>query len=156
MENKAFKETEAGTELHQVTINGNVKATTTCTPQVCRSARQRYQPPDLANNSPWNQKKTYFFIGVISLLVVWIIVYTVVSELKLVWRKVSIQWTWLENACFLLIKPMHNATVLINFIDQVSIQNIKLVKVHGEKRSISVDKLNLATEGVNAKLPDWR
>ncbi|XP_019759396.1 uncharacterized protein LOC109537221 isoform X2 [Dendroctonus ponderosae] len=84
MENKAFKETEAGTELNQVTIHGNVKATTTCTPQVCRTARQRYQPPDLANNSPWNQKKTYFFIGVISLLVVWIIVYTVVSELKLV------------------------------------------------------------------------
>lgn len=84
MENKAFKETETDTELNTVTIKDNIKATTTCTPQVCRTARQQYQPPDLANNSPWNQKKTYFFIGVIALLIVWIIVYTIISELKLV------------------------------------------------------------------------
>ncbi|KAL1501672.1 hypothetical protein ABEB36_006961 [Hypothenemus hampei] len=84
MENKAFKDTETGTELNKfTTVHGN-KATTTCSPEVCRSARQRFQPPDLANNSPWNQKKTYFFIGVIALLILWIIIYTIVSELKLV------------------------------------------------------------------------
>ncbi|CAH1126659.1 unnamed protein product [Ceutorhynchus assimilis] len=86
MENKSYKETEAGTELNKVTIiNGNIKASTnTCTPEVCRRARQQYQPPDLANSSPWNQKKTYFFISVIVLLIVWIVVYTTVSQLKIV------------------------------------------------------------------------
>lgn len=83
MDNKSYKETEAGTELNRVEVNGSAKATTTCTPEVCRSARQRFQPPDLSSG-PWNQKKTYFFIAIIVLLIVWIIVYTVVSELKLV------------------------------------------------------------------------
>ncbi|XP_050294196.1 uncharacterized protein LOC126734554 isoform X2 [Anthonomus grandis grandis] len=84
MENKGYhKETETGTELNKVTVNGHVKATTTCSPEVCRSARQRFQPPDLSGN-PWNQKKTIFFITVIVLLIVWIIVYTIVSELKMV------------------------------------------------------------------------
>ncbi|XP_060525733.1 uncharacterized protein LOC132703505 isoform X2 [Cylas formicarius] len=86
MENKAFKGSEAGTELNSVVTNGDLttKATTTCTPEVCRSARQRFQPPDLANNSPWHKKKTYFFVGTIVLLIIWIAVYTIVSELKLV------------------------------------------------------------------------
>ncbi|XP_030754454.1 uncharacterized protein LOC115881188 isoform X2 [Sitophilus oryzae] len=84
MANKSFRNTEAGTELNKINVNGKIKATTTCTPEVCRSARQQFQPPNLAENSPWNQKKTYFFIAVIVLLLVWIIIYSIVSELKLV------------------------------------------------------------------------
>ncbi|KAJ8964675.1 hypothetical protein NQ314_004707 [Rhamnusium bicolor] len=65
MDNKAFKGTDTGTELTKVTVNGSspstARATTTCTPEVCRSARQRFQPPDLSSDSPWNKKKTYFF-----------------------------------------------------------------------------------------------
>ncbi|KAF7280723.1 hypothetical protein GWI33_005579 [Rhynchophorus ferrugineus] len=81
---KSMKDVEAGTELNKINTNGNVKATTTCTPEVCRSARHQFQPPNLTNSSPWNQKKTYFFIGIMVLLLVWVIIYATVSELKLV------------------------------------------------------------------------
>ncbi|KAJ8925255.1 hypothetical protein NQ315_009083 [Exocentrus adspersus] len=89
MDNKAFKGTDTGTELTKVTVNGELpsaaaRATTTCTPEVCRSARQRFQPPDLSSDSPWNQKKTYFFIGTIAIFAVWIVIYSIISELKLV------------------------------------------------------------------------
>nr|CAI5816892.1 unnamed protein product [Callosobruchus analis] len=89
MEGKASKGTDRGTELMKISVaNGAstsaARSTTTCTPEVCRAARQKYQPPDLASDSPWNQKKTYFFIGTVAVFVVWIIIYTIVSELKLV------------------------------------------------------------------------
>ncbi|KAJ8962782.1 hypothetical protein NQ318_001181 [Aromia moschata] len=88
MDNKAFKETNTGTELMKVTVNGAstsaARATTTCTPEVCRLARQRFHAPDLSSDSPWNRKKTYFFVGTIVTFVLWIVVYTTVSELKLV------------------------------------------------------------------------
>ncbi|XP_018579312.1 uncharacterized protein LOC108917285 isoform X2 [Anoplophora glabripennis] len=86
MDKKAFKGTDTGTELTKVTVNGAppARATTTCTPEVCRSARQRFQPPDLSSDSPWNQKKTYFFIGTLVIFAVWIVIYSIVSELKLV------------------------------------------------------------------------
>nr|XP_023016660.1 uncharacterized protein LOC111505976 isoform X1 [Leptinotarsa decemlineata] len=94
MANKNVKGTEKGVELTKITVNGttseakatsaDAKTTTTCTPEVCRSARQRYQPPDLASDSPWNQKKTYFFIATIIVFVIWIIIYSIISELKLV------------------------------------------------------------------------
>ncbi|KAG5880051.1 hypothetical protein JTB14_018476 [Gonioctena quinquepunctata] len=88
MANKTGIGIDKGTELTKITVNGTsseAKATTTtCTPEVCRSARQRYQPPDLASDSPWNQKKTYFFIGTICVFVAWMIIYSILSELKLV------------------------------------------------------------------------
>ncbi|XP_066156078.1 uncharacterized protein [Euwallacea fornicatus] len=84
MENKGFRETETGTELNKVTITGEINSIATCTPEVCRRTRQEFQPPNLINHSPWNQKKTYFFIGIICLMVIWIIAYTIVSKLKLV------------------------------------------------------------------------
>lgn len=78
---------EVGIEMTRVAVHSGgteARATTTCTPEVCRQARQRYQPPDLATDSPWNQKKTYFFIGTIGVFIIWVIIYTIVSELKLV------------------------------------------------------------------------
>lgn len=80
---------EAGTELTKVKVNGpsgtsETTATTTCTPEVCRQARNRYQPPDLASDSPWNHKKTYFFIGTLCVFMLWIIIYSIISEKKLV------------------------------------------------------------------------
>lgn len=83
------KKAEAGTELTKVKVIGptgtsETTATTTCNPEVCRQARNRYQPPDLATDSPWNQKKTYFFIVTLGIFAVWIIVYSIISEKKLV------------------------------------------------------------------------
>lgn len=89
MNSSPKKKTETGTELTKVKVNdpsgtSENTATTTCTPEVCRQARNRFQPPDLATDSPWNQKKTYFFIGILGVFLLWIIIYSIVSEKKLV------------------------------------------------------------------------
>lgn len=80
---------DTGTELTKVKVNNPqptsaTTATTTCNPEVCRDARNRYQPPDLASDSPWNHKKTYFFLGTMCIFVLWIVIYSIVSEKKLV------------------------------------------------------------------------
>lgn len=87
MENPAYqRDAEKGTELEMVRnkTNGSTgnDASTSCRPEVCQAARQRYQAPDLAE-SPWQHRKTVFLIGTIVLLVIWIIVYTTLSQLKL-------------------------------------------------------------------------
>lgn len=89
MNSSANNKAESGTELTKVKINEPASAsqttpTPTCSPEVCRQARNRYQPPDLATDSPWNQKKTYFFIGTLGIFVLWILIYTILSEKKLV------------------------------------------------------------------------
>lgn len=88
MNSSTNKKPETGTELTKVKVNpaatSETTATTTCNPGVCREARNRYQPPDLASDSPWNMKKTYFFVGTLCIFVLWIIVYTIISESKLV------------------------------------------------------------------------
>lgn len=79
------KKPENSTELTKVNIGtSETTATTTCNPEVCRNARNLYQPPDLATDSPWNTKKAYFFAGTLGIFLLWIIVYTIVSEKKLV------------------------------------------------------------------------
>ncbi|RZC41583.1 hypothetical protein BDFB_013392 [Asbolus verrucosus] len=88
MDNPSFgkdgEKTDKGIELSNT--NGGASASenlvVTCTPEVCRAARQRYQPPDLAG-SPWHMKKTVFLVGLIVLLIVWIIVFTTLSQLQL-------------------------------------------------------------------------
>lgn len=88
MNSSVKKKNETGTELTNVKVTNpgisETTATTTCTPEVCRQARNRYQPPDLATDSPWNHKKTYFFIATLGVFVLWIVVYTIVSEKKMV------------------------------------------------------------------------
>lgn len=87
MENKSFNGKDESVELKKITINGNntstPKSTTTCTPAICRTARGVIQPPD-ESDSPWNIKKTYFLIGIIAMFVVWILIYAIVSKLKIV------------------------------------------------------------------------
>ncbi|XP_057652426.1 uncharacterized protein LOC130891604 isoform X1 [Diorhabda carinulata] len=76
---------EIGTELKKITIDGaQTSGALTCTPEVCRNARQRYAPPDLSGDAPWNQKKTYLFIGTICVFFLWMIVYSIVSTFHLV------------------------------------------------------------------------
>lgn len=96
MENKAFRDVEVGTEMTKLKTaqtNGAssvvsagtsaAAATTTCSPEVCRQARQRFHPPDLSEG-PWSTKKTYFFVGIIVLMILWIIIYTILSVYELV------------------------------------------------------------------------
>ncbi|XP_019881912.1 uncharacterized protein LOC109609645 isoform X2 [Aethina tumida] len=90
MDNKGYI-SDKGTELKKVVINGTQTQTEepgpskpiTCTPDVCRQARQRFQPPDLAD-SPWHTKKTYFFFGIIVLLVIWAIIYGLLTHFDVV------------------------------------------------------------------------
>lgn len=89
MDNPGYqKDVEKGTELEVVqslknTPNGNsTNPSTSCTPEVCIASRERTRGPDLSG-SPWHFKKTVFLIGTIVLLVLWIIVYTTLSQLKL-------------------------------------------------------------------------
>lgn len=87
MNNSAKKKTEADTELTRVNVSDamtNSEATATaatkCSPEMCKQARNRNKP-DFATDSPWNIKKTYFLIGVLSLFLLWIIIYVIVSRL---------------------------------------------------------------------------
>lgn len=87
MDNPAYqRDAEKGTELEMVRNKTNGSSgndpSTSCKPEVCIVARQRYQAPDLSD-SPWQTRKTVFLIGTIVLLVIWIIVYTTLSQLKL-------------------------------------------------------------------------
>ncbi|CAG9863167.1 unnamed protein product [Phyllotreta striolata] len=71
----------------KVVVNGQTAGTSTdanvCTPHVCRQARQNYAPPDLANDSPWNRKKTYFFVGTFCVFIAWIVIYSTISSFGL-------------------------------------------------------------------------
>ncbi|CAH1109734.1 unnamed protein product [Psylliodes chrysocephalus] len=76
-------------EPPKITVNGQIAGTSTetdtvCTPHVCRQARQNYTPPDLANDSPWNRKKTYFFVGTFCVFIAWVVIYSTVSSFGLV------------------------------------------------------------------------
>jgi hypothetical protein len=92
MDNPSFhkdadRKNEKGIELSVSSTNGGASSATenlvvTCTPEVCRTARQRYPPPDLAG-SPWHLKKTIFLLGLIVLLIIWIVIFTTLSQLKL-------------------------------------------------------------------------
>lgn len=89
MDNKGFRNVETGTELKRVEVNGgaagtskNNQQTVTCSPEVCRKARQTFRPPDLSEG-PWHKKKTYFFVGTIVLLLIWIVVYATLSHYDL-------------------------------------------------------------------------
>lgn len=89
MDNPSFgkdgDKSEKGIELSVSSTNGGPSVSenlVTCSPEVCRTARQRYQPPDLAG-SPWHIKKTFFLIGLIVLLIIWIIVFTTLNEFNL-------------------------------------------------------------------------
>lgn len=94
MDNPSYqKDPEKGTELEAVNSlkNNNTNKSNpnqqpiSCKPEVCRAAMQKNRRPDLADNNPWHLKKTIFLIGTIVLLVIWIIVYTTISELNLLW-----------------------------------------------------------------------
>lgn len=87
MDNPGYRrDVEKGTELQMVKNKTNGSSgtdpSTSCRPEVCLAARQRRQAPDLGD-SPWQTRKTVFLIGTIVLLVIWIIVYTTLSQLKL-------------------------------------------------------------------------
>lgn len=53
-----------------------------CRPEHCRDARHRYQPPDLTG-SPWHKKKTFFFISLLVLFIIWVVVYSTLSHLDI-------------------------------------------------------------------------
>lgn len=65
------------------TVSTSAGPSSSCRPEVCQAARRRYQAPDLSGG-PWHRHKTIFLIGTIVLLVIWIIVYAVLSHLNLV------------------------------------------------------------------------
>ena len=116
MENRGFREdAERGLELREQKMklkeNGataqNPSATTpknsaipstSCNPDVCQAARRKYAAPDLTD-SPWHSNKTIFFLAIIALMVIWVIVYTTISQLKLVWRNGT---TWSDGVVVVL------------------------------------------------------
>lgn len=93
MENPVFqKDVEKGVELLEtkkqgLTTNGATpitkpppQASTSCKPEICQAARSRYSPPELAG-SPWHIKKTIFLLTFLILMVIWVIVFTTLSQL---------------------------------------------------------------------------
>lgn len=56
---------------------------TSCRPEVCQRARERYTAPDL-RGSPWHRSKTIFLLITISSLIIWAIIYSTLSHLNLV------------------------------------------------------------------------
>lgn len=99
MDNLGYQgELEKGTELEVVQLRGKMiavspsngttissQATASCASEVCRTARQRRAigvGPDPPEDGPWNRKKTIFLIGLLVLLLVWIVVYATLSEMK--------------------------------------------------------------------------
>lgn len=95
MDNGGFqRDLEEGTELglvrNSATTNGTsssgtptIEPSTSCRPEVCQAARRRYQAPDLSD-SPWHNYKTIALIVTIVLFIIWIITYTVLSQLDIV------------------------------------------------------------------------
>lgn len=93
MDNIGFKrDPEKGTEMHEVhnalahnalTHNGGPQpGPSVCRPEVCRRARESYKLPELTGN-PWHRKKTIALSVLLALFIVWIIVYTTLSQLKM-------------------------------------------------------------------------
>ncbi|KAJ3650133.1 hypothetical protein Zmor_021841 [Zophobas morio] len=91
MDNPSFrkdgdKKGEKGIELSVSSTNGGTSASenlvVTCSPEVCRTARQRYPAPDLAG-SPWHLRKTISLITLIVLLIIWIIIFTTLKQLQI-------------------------------------------------------------------------
>ncbi|KAK9737277.1 hypothetical protein QE152_g10866 [Popillia japonica] len=88
------KDVEKGVELLEtkkqgLTTNGATpitkpppqpSASTSCKPEICQAARSRYSPPELAG-SPWHIKKTIFLLTFLILMVIWVIVFTTLSQL---------------------------------------------------------------------------
>lgn len=94
-DNAAFqRDAEKGerTELSVVQTQTNNSSSqagpSKCRPEVCRKSRQKYQPPELTG-SPWHLKKTIFLLSIIVLLVIWIVVFSTLSQYKLVWYILS-------------------------------------------------------------------
>lgn len=105
MDNLGYQgELEKGTELEVVQMKGKIIATSAsngttatanssqgsgaCASEVCRSARQRRAAnnnDDVDNDGPWHRKKTIFLISILVLLLVWIVVYATLSEMKKLW-----------------------------------------------------------------------
>lgn len=104
MDNLGYQsELEKGTELEVVQLKGKIitastsngttigssQGTTSCASEVCRTARQRRAaggggaPND--DDGPWHRKKTIFLIGILVLMLIWIIVYATLSEMKKLW-----------------------------------------------------------------------
>lgn len=55
---------------------------TTCKGEVCQAVIQKYRPPTLSAN-PWHKRKTIYLILTIVLLVIWIIIYSTLSQLNI-------------------------------------------------------------------------
>lgn len=101
MDNLGYQsELEKGTELESVQLKGKIISTSnsngttiassqgaaSCTSEVCRTARQRRAAADgdapNQDDGPWHRKKTIFLICILVLMVVWIVVYATLSEMK--------------------------------------------------------------------------
>ncbi|KAF5303638.1 hypothetical protein FQA39_LY09885 [Lamprigera yunnana] len=95
MDNSGFqKDLEEGTDLGLVNkteiivmgdrLNGSAPygPSTSCKPEICHSTKKRFQGPDLSD-SPWHKTKTIALVITIILFVIWVIVYTVLSQLDL-------------------------------------------------------------------------
>ncbi|KAK5647730.1 hypothetical protein RI129_002622 [Pyrocoelia pectoralis] len=95
MDNGGFyRNAEEGTELGLVRNPGAMSApsngnsalyepSTSCNTEVCQSTKNKFPQPNLSNN-PWNRCKTISLIVMIILFVLWIIIYTVLSQMNLI------------------------------------------------------------------------
>ncbi|XP_044730048.1 uncharacterized protein LOC123293331 isoform X3 [Chrysoperla carnea] len=89
MDNAGFEQDTRATEMRDVSItldksrlNGHnppsTSAGTSCRPEACLAARKKYlaQGPQSADQSPWHRQKTIYLFTVITLLIIWVIVYS--------------------------------------------------------------------------------
>lgn len=88
MENSGFEgeaEKKLGVELVEVTSEKEHNRTFNghgCKPEVCQQLHNKYlQDKEKISADPWDRLKTIFLVLIISLLMVWLIVYITFSKL---------------------------------------------------------------------------
>lgn len=88
MENSGFEgeaEKKSGVELVEVTSEKENNKTSNghgCKPEVCRQLHEKYlQDKEKISADPWDRLKTIFLVLIISLFLVWLIVYITFSKL---------------------------------------------------------------------------
>lgn len=66
------------TSQSQTEPNAQDKDKRQCKPSVCKEARRRAS--QYPSSSPWHKNKTYYLLGILILLVLWIIIYSVLNS----------------------------------------------------------------------------
>lgn len=55
---------------------------TSCRGEVCQAVLEKFRPPTLSP-SPWHKRKTLYLILTLTLFIIWIIIFTTLSQLNL-------------------------------------------------------------------------